>query len=218
MITSTTVDLYCGTFYHIHNMEDQTRQRIQKYIESHSGIIHTSDFQKSGLHNLYLARLVKEGAIIQIKPGLYISSEVQTLSGFFEIQIALPRSVICLASALAYYELTTYEPPSVHVAIPRGDRTKPPNFPPIRRFSFSSKRHQLGVTTVEIEGQVINIYDREKTICDAVRFRRALGQDVVNETIRNYLQLREKRVDLVLEYARILREETPVRTYLRISA
>lgn len=198
-------------------MENKTRRRIEDYLEAHAGIIRTIDFQRAGLHNSYLSALTEEGRIVQIKPGLYIASEAQSASGFFEVQLALPNAVVCLASALAYYELSTYEPPAVHVAILRGDGTRPPAFPPTRRFSFGRKRHNLGVVTVEVEGRGIKIYDREKAICDAIRFRRTLGQDVVNEAIRTYLQGVNTNVDRVIEYSRILREEGPVRTHLRIS-
>lgn len=199
-------------------MRHRTRRRIENYLETHAGIIRTIDFQRAGLHNAYLTILADEGRIVRIKPGFYLGSEFRTVSGFFEVQLALPKAVVCLASALAHYELTTYEPPSVQVAIPRGDRTKPPIYPPTTQFSFSRKRHELGVATVEIEGQDVRIYDREKTVCDAIRFRRVLGQDVVNEAIRNYLRGPGSNVDRVMEYSRILHEEGPVQTHLRISA
>lgn len=218
MIESATVDYYCGIFYHLPVMEKQTRQRIEEYLEAHAGVIRTIEFQQAGLHNSYLTILADQGRIVRIKPGLYVASEAQTPSGFFEVQLALPSAVVCLASALACYDLTTYEPPSVQVAIPRGDRIKPPTFPPTRLFSFGGTRHELGVVTVELEGRAIKIYDREKTICDTVRFRRTLGQDVVNEAIRNYLQGPETNVDRIMEYSRRLRDEGPVRTHLRISA
>jgi predicted transcriptional regulator of viral defense system len=199
-------------------VKEQTRQRIEQYLEAHAGVIRTIEFQQAGLHNSYLTALTDEGRIVRIKPGLYIASESQTASGFFEAQLALPTAVVCLASALTYYDLTTYEPPSVQVAIRRGDRTKPPIFPPTRQFSFGGIRHELGVVAVEVEGRTIKIYDREKTICDCVRFRRSLGQDVVNEAIRNYLQGPERNVDRVMEYSHVLREVGPVRTHLRILA
>ena len=199
-------------------VEEQTRDRIEEYLKAHGGIIRTIEFQQAGLHNSYLTMLAEQGRIVRIKPGLYIASEAQTASGFFEVQLALPSAVVCLASALAYYDLTTYEPPSVQVAIPRGDRTKPPTFPPTRLFSFGGIRHELGVVTVKMEGRAIKIYDREKTICDTVRFRRTLCQDVVNEAIRNYLRGPKTNVDRVMDYSRRLRDEGPVRIHLRISA
>jgi predicted transcriptional regulator of viral defense system len=199
-------------------MELKTLRRVQAYLDDHAGIIRTLEFQRSGLHNSYLATLVEEGRIVRLKPGLYLATEAQTASGFFEVHLALPHAVVCLASALADYELSTYEPPEVQVAIPRGDRTRPPDFPPSRRFSFGDDRYSLGVEVESIDRREVRIYDREKSICDAIRFRRTLGQDVVNEAIRNYLAGPRKDIDKVIEYSRVLRQEGPVRNYLRISA
>ena len=181
-------------------------------------MVRTADFQRAGFHNSYLAELTGEGRLVRLKAGLYITSEARTASGFFEILLALPNAVICLASALEFYELTTYEPPAVHVAVPRDDRTLPPVFPPIRRFSFGEPRYGLGVSEVEIEGRDIMIYDREKTICDAIRYRRVLGQDVTNEAVRTYLASPGTKVGRLVKYSRILRVEGPVRTHLRLIA
>ena len=54
-------------------------------------------------------------------------------------------------------------------------------------------------------------------MCDVIRFRRTLGQDVVNESLRTYLSGAAVNVDLLLQYARVLREEGPVLTHLRLS-
>ena len=199
-------------------MEPRTHRRIEDYLDDHAGIIRTQEFQRAGLHNAFLATLVEEGRVVRLKPGLYLATESQTASGFFEVQLALPHAVVCLASALAHYELSTYEPPGVQVAIPRGERTKPPDFPPSRRFSFADDRYSLGIRIEWIDGREVRIYDREKSVCDAIRFRRTLGQDVVNEAVRSYLGQSQKDIDKVIDYSRMLRQEGPVRDHLRISA
>ena len=197
-------------------MDEATKERISEYIAAHSGVIRTKDFQRAGFHNSYLSELTAGGRLVRLKAGLYIAVESQTVAGFYEIQLALPTAVICLASALAYYELTTYEPPAVHVATPRDERVLPPEFPPARRFSFGKARYNLGIAQEQIEGHVIRIYDREKTICDSIRFRRVLGQDVVNEAVHNYLGGRKSDVDRLIEYSQLLRSEGPVKMHLRL--
>jgi predicted transcriptional regulator of viral defense system len=197
-------------------MDEATKERISEYIAAHSGVIRTKDFQRAGFHNSYLSELTAGGRLVRLKAGLYIAVESQTVAGFYEIQLALPSAVICLASALAYYELTTYEPPAVHVATPRDERVLPPEFPPTRRFSFGKARYNLGIAQEQIEGHVIRIYDREKTICDSIRFRRVLGQDVVNEAVHNYLGGRKSDVDRLIEYSQLLRGEGPVKMHLRL--
>jgi predicted transcriptional regulator of viral defense system len=140
-----------------------------------------------------------------------------TAAGYFEVQIAIPTAVVCLGSALTFYDLSTYEPPSVHVAVPRGNRIRPPEFPPVKRFIFGELRYNLGIVQEKLEGRTFRIYDREKTICDVIRFRRTIGQDVVNESLRNYFTGPTTKVDRILKYARGMNEEGPVQTRLRIS-
>ncbi len=197
-------------------MKQNTRSRIEEYLEDHDGIVRTSVFQGDGFHNSYLTELVEEGYLVRIKAGLYLTAEKQSVTGFYEIQLALPSAVICLASALEIYELTTYEPPSVHIAIPRDDKTIPPEYPPVRKFSFGNTRYNLGMTNVGVEGKDIATYDREKTICDCIRYRRVLGQDIVNEAVRNYLSSRETNIDRLIEYSRVLKSKGPVQTHLRL--
>lgn len=197
-------------------MDQKTSDRIDKYLLSHNGILRTTDFQTAGLHNSYLKELVDEGVLVRLKSGLYLKAENQTALGFYEIQTALPGAVICLASALAFYELTSYEPPAVHIAIPRDDRTLPPEYPPVRKFSFGKTRYTLGLIKIGDEGNEIAMYDREKTICDSIRYRRILGQDVVNEAVRNYLGSRDTNIDKLIEYSRVLKSEGPVQTHLRL--
>lgn len=197
-------------------MDEATRERISEYVTTHDGVIRTKDFQQAGFHNLYLSELTEEGSLVRLKAGLYITAEAQTTSGFYEIQLALPTAVICLASALMHYDLTTYEPSAIHVAVPRDERVLPPEFPPIRRFSFGKTRYNLGIVNDQIEGHDIRVYDREKTICDAIRYRRVLGQDVINEAVRNYIKTEGRNVDRLIEYSRILRVEGPVKMHLRL--
>ncbi|MDX9801744.1 MAG: hypothetical protein RBT69_10465 [Spirochaetia bacterium] len=197
-------------------MDQKTRSRIKEYLENHEGIARTSVFQSDGFHNSYLTELVEEGYLIRIKAGLYLMAEKQSVSGFYEIQLALPSAVICLASALSVYELTTYEPPSVQIAIPRDDKTLPPEYPPVRKFSFGNTRYKLGITKIVAEGKDIVMYDREKAICDCIRYRRILGQDIVNEAVRSYMESQRTNIDRLIEYSRLLKSEGPVRTHLRL--
>jgi predicted transcriptional regulator of viral defense system len=197
-------------------MDPKTRANIQDFIKVNGGVVKTGVFQKAGFHNSYLAELMREGVLVRLKSGLYISAESQSVSGFYETLLALPKAVICLASALAFYELTTYEPPAVHVAIPRNDRTLPPEYPPVRIFSFSGQRFSIGQSLINIENHEISIYDREKTICDIIRFRRIIGQDIVNEALRNYLHGPQSAPDKLIRYARQLKVEGPVLNHLRL--
>ena len=156
------------------------------------------------------------GTLSKIKNGLYILAGEETARGFYEVELALPGSVICLASAMDYYGLSTYQPRSIHVAVPRTRRRVVPDYPPTQVFSFSGPRYSVGIDIIEIEGHPIRIYDREKTLCDIIWYRNRMGYDLAGEAFREYIGQPSKNVDRLLDYASRLRMRGSVEMYARI--
>ncbi len=62
------------------------------------------------------------------------------------------------------------------------------------------------------------MYDREKTICDIIRFRNTLGLDIAMEALKEYLKDRARNIPRLLEYAKLLRMEGSIRGYLEALA
>lgn len=62
----------------------------------------------------------------------------------------------------------------------------------------------------------MKVYDLEKTICDIVRFRNAIGHDVAVEALRGYLKKPDRNIQKLLEYAKVLRMEGSLRQYLEV--
>ena len=196
-------------------MGQSPRERILELARTQQGTVRTADVLTAGIHNVYLRDLVADGSLAKPKNGLYFLTGAETVAGFFEVQLALPSAVICLGSALSYYNLSSYEPAVVHVAVRRDDKTKAPRFLPVRVFSFGGTRYEMGIVEEQIEGHTTRIYDREKTLCDAIRFRRILGEDVTYESLRTYLRSRRRSIDRLLDYAERLRMLPTVERMIR---
>lgn len=52
-----------------------------------------------------------------------------------------------------------------------------------------------------IDGFSVNVYDVEKCVCDAVKFRNKIGTDVCSEIISNYLERPERNISKLIDYA-----------------
>lgn len=198
-------------------MEASKQERLEQLIEKNKGFAMTAEMLKIGYDNRMIARLVEEGKLYKVKRGLFISADKN--KGFSnEMIIAtklVPNGFICLASAMKYYDISTYNPPEITIAVYRRDK-KPriPNYPPIKVYYFSDKNFNFGVTNVEIEGHVIRISDLEKTICDVVRYRNKLGLDIMQEAIKEYLRLKNRNIDRLFKYANHLDIDSVIRPYL----
>ena len=67
-----------------------------------------------------------------------------------------------------------------------------------------------------IDGFRINIYDIERCVCDAVKFRNKVGMDVCSEIINNYLERPERSISKLMDYARALRVASIIEKYLEV--
>ncbi len=67
-----------------------------------------------------------------------------------------------------------------------------------------------------IDGFKINLYDTERCVCDAVKFRNKVGMDVCTEIINNYLVRPDRNLSKLMDYAHQLRVATIIEQYLHI--
>jgi len=194
------------------NKEDQ----ILKIFRENKGYARTKDILDAGLHHYYLGKLLEEGKIIRIKRGLYRLASIRIDDEMQEISRIIPHGVICLFSAWNYYQLSDFVPPEYHVAIERSRKVFLPDYPPIKVYYWSEKYWSIGITEVKIGNTMVSIYEKEKSVCDAIRYRNKIGKDVEKEVLSNYLKKRGRNIDKLLNYARILRIEEQMETYLSI--
>jgi predicted transcriptional regulator of viral defense system len=91
-------------------------------FKKHGGILRTAQALRAGIHPGTLYAMRDSGALEAISRGVYRLANSPPLGNPDLVTVAtrVPGGVICLISALAFYELTTQIPHEVHVALPRG--------------------------------------------------------------------------------------------------
>lgn len=122
-----------------------------------------------------------------------------------------------MGTALAYHDLTTWNPPDIHIALPRGRKIVLPAFPPVKLFHITRAIFNLGLQEIEVEnGRPVSIYNQERCICDAVRFRNKIGIDIMKEALREYMISPGKNLNLLHEYAKALHISGVLNQYLDV--
>ena len=198
-------------------MKQEIRAKILEIFRQQSGYARTRDIRERGIHNIYLKEMEEEGAIVKIKHGLYSLPDEDSYSSIHEALLGVPGGVICMGTALSHYELTTWNPADVHVAIRHGRKIVLPDYPPVQLFSFSGKFFDTGRTTVTLDsGQSVMMYDMEKTICDLVRYRNRIGIDIMKEALTEYTRRKEKDLNLLYAYARSLDINSVLEKYMEV--
>ena len=191
-------------------------ERIHKVFKKHKGFARTKDILAAGIHTRIIKRVREKEQVVQVKRGLYRLADIPLISnqGFVDLARAVPGGIICLLSALSYYELTTFNPSVIAMAICRGSRKPKINYPPVEFYHFSKKQFEAGINKIKVKGHEIRIYNREKTICDCFRYRNKLGLDIAKEGLSEYLKRKDRDLEKLLEYAEICRIKPLLQTWL----
>ena len=180
--------------------------RIVEIFKKNNGYSRMIDLKKAHIHTRTVANAVKESIIEKVKPGLYklIDFPWDEHDSFVDVCNSNKKAVICLLSAASYYELTTFNPSEVYVAVPNNTDKFTLEYPPIKVFYFSDSNYEPGIERVKTKSGFVKIYNREKTIGDLFRYMNRLGEDVAVESLKEYLKNRKQmNISKLLEYSEI---------------
>ena len=64
--------------------------------------------------------------------------------------------------------------------------------------------------------KILGIFDIEKTVIDIIYYRNKVGIAETSEVLRSYLKRKDRQIDRLYTYAKMLRCESIVRTYLEV--
>jgi hypothetical protein len=115
-------------------------------------------------------------------------------------------------SAAQYHDLTSVIPTKIDIALPAHMRTPIlPSYPPIRVFKFVPRIFSIGIAEVAGSYTMFRIYNRERTVCDFMRLRRQIGEDVALEAVKNYMASSSRNLQALFDTA----EEIGIKTVLK---
>lgn len=178
--------------------------------------ITSSSVKKQGRTEYYkMLEKAKRGELVKVSRGIYASLD-QLSGNMIDINSIIPEGILCLWSAWSIHGLTSSIPQSFNVAVKRNKRVTAPVFPQFVVHYYSDKILMIGVSKMTLDGYIVNVYDVERCVCDAVKFRNKVGIDVCSEIIKNYLERPDRNITRLMDYARILRVSTLLEKYLEV--
>lgn len=185
------------------------RQKAIRLFKKHQGLLRTAEAIRLGIHPRIIYQLRDEGVLERLTKGVYRLVEIPDFSepDLVLVSKKIPHGIICLISALAYYEISTQIPHFVYVAIPTKSRPSNLNYPPIRYFYYSEKVYNTDWDTILVGGYPVKIFNIEKTLADCVKFRNKIGMNVVLEALKMYWRSRKTNLDKLFQYAKLFRVE-----------
>ncbi len=190
---------------------------FKKIFEKHNGWLRASEAIRLGVPEHIVYEMIKSGELVREARGVYRLADSDPLGNPDLVQVSLlvPKGVICLISALYFYEITTQIPHSVYVALPQNAGRPRLARPPLEVFWVTASLHSVGVDVHVLDGVKVKIYNREKTIADCFKFRKRIGEDTALEALKDYVNQPKLDVHKLLGYAKIDRVEKLMTPYLK---
>lgn len=81
---------------------------------------------------------------------------------------------------------------------------------------MESKFLEVGQDKIKKEGISIKIFDRDRTICDVLRYENKLEREVFNNAIQRYIKDPNKNVRRLFEYAELFKVKKKVQMYMGV--
>lgn len=181
-------------------------------------IFSIEELKEAGISHYKINQLVEEGTLQKLNKRFYENTKYQGgESDFYYVSAYAPKGVVCLMSAAAYYNLTTYRPDAVDVAIHRKSKISTmPDWPTLSVYYYADERYETGIRNVREGKNQFKIYDIEKTVVDIVFFREKVGIEETKEVLVNYLRRKDRDLNRLLRYAELLKCSDVMKIYLEV--
>ncbi len=191
--------------------------KVKEFIEEEGGIAKKEDLMTLGIDYRIILDFVDLGEIVRIKNGYY-TDKIDRFSETELVAKLFPDGRLCMESALYAYGYISRKPFGWSVAIDKNtskSRFKL-DYPRVIPYYTEPEVLELGSTEIEIEGCKFQIYDKERLICDCLKYEGKLERQDFKEALQSYITDEDKDVCRLMEYARERKVLRKVQTMIGI--
>ena len=185
-------------------------ERIEEYkiiFDKYGGMMRTKELQKEKIFYPKLQYLIREGSVEQVRYGYYQWIDPQDFSEVGTVSRLFPDAIFCMDTALRYYNYSDRNPLAWHLAVSKdsGKSRFHIDYPFVKPYYIEPKVLMLGATKANMDGHKISIYDKDRVICDCLRYRNKMDREIFNKAVQNYIKDPQKNISKLLSYAEPLR-------------
>ena len=177
----------------------QALEQITQLIEEQGGIVKKEQFTELGIDYRRILDFVQSGDLVRIKNGYY----TDRIDRFTEEELVarlFGDARLCMESALYAYGYISQKPYGWHLAVDKNtskSRFKM-DYPKIIPYYTEPEALELGSTEIMISGQQFQIYDRDRVICDCLKYESKLEREVFKEALQSYIRDSQKDISALM--------------------
>ena len=191
-------------------------EAIINIAKKNNGTVTTAMVVAAGFSRGNIKYLVDKGMIEKSARGVYILPEVWE-DEIFNLQNRFKRGIYSYGTALFLWNLTDRTPNRYHMTFPVNYNLSKPKEENIRCVQCKKALYDLGITEVMTPGgNTVRAYSVERTLCDILRPHSCMDIQIVTEAFKHYVTRTNKNIPVLSEYAKMLKVETKLRSYLEV--
>lgn len=175
---------------------------LYDYASKNNGLIRASKLKEMGFDYRKVQRFINEEKLEKVKNGLYKLAD-RDLSEKDLIANLFPDGVICMNSALYYYGYIDFAPSSWCIAVNK-DASKSRfkiDYPYVKPYYMEEEQLTLGAELMDFGNSKMLIYNKERLICDCLKYESKMDRNIFNTAIRAYINDQDKDGKRLLDYA-----------------
>lgn len=192
-------------------------QKLEELFKADGPILRSANLRSAKFCSKDIAELIKVGHLSQVRRGYYAWGPfAETLNDMDILASLIPEGIISFFSAAQYHDLTTVIPQSIEITLPVSMRTPAlPGNMHVTVHKSANHIYPVGIETILVDNHTLNMYDRERTVCDFIRNRLKIGKDIALEVLKTYMS-GKKNLQKLYEYAKLLQIEGVIHPYLEV--
>lgn len=191
-------------------------EEIIKMAKGNNGTVTTAMVVAAGFSRGNIKYLVDKGVIEKSSRGIYILPEVWD-DEIFNLQNRFKRGVYSHETALFLWDLTDRTPNKYHMTFPMNYNLTNPKKENIRCVQCKKEIYDLGIEEVATPGgNAVRAYSVERTLCDILKPHSHVDIQVVTEAFKRYAANSDKNISVLSEFAKLLKVEIKLRSYLEV--
>ena len=191
--------------------------KIKEYVRENL-IITNKEAEKLGYSRQNLSELTKAGELERLRPGLY-QLRGKVIDDFILISSNSSRIIFSHQTALYLHDLSDRTPNIFHISVPQGYNVShiKKRCKDLQVHYVKKELYEIGKAEIKsMQGNIIPVYDIERTICDIIIDREKIDKQIFTEAIKRYFRLKNKNLRRLIKYSKIFKIEDEVRKYMEV--
>lgn len=191
-------------------------EKIFEILKKNNGVITTAEVTEAGISRGSLKHLVDTGVIERAARGVYQLADVWD-DEMYHLQVRYKKGIFSGETALYLHDLTDRTPMRFQMTFPNSYNLTNVKSENVKCNRVIKELYELGVVEIKTPtGNLVRAYNMERSLCDILRRQSDTDIQIVSDAFKRYMKRNDKNVPLLSEYAKKLRVEAKLRSYMEV--